>query len=69
MEMIEFEEFSACLAVKAIKEFVNIMKLKFGQYFKVESLLKLKLKLKKVCEMASANGRRSFHGDWGSCFS
>ena len=67
MEMIEFEEFSACLAVKAIKEFVNIMKLKFGQDFKVESLLKLKLK--KVCEMASANGRRSFHGDWGSCFS
>ena len=32
MELIEFEEFSACSAAKAIEEF---MKLKFGQDFEV----------------------------------
>ena len=61
MELIEFEEFRACSAVKAIEEFVNIMKLKFGQDFEVEPLLKLKLK--KVGEMARSNCRRSFHGE------
>ena len=56
MELIEFEEFSACSAVKAIEEFVNTMKLKFGQDFEVEPLLKLKLK--KVGEMERTNCRR-----------
>ena len=61
MELIEFEEFSACSAAKAIEEFVNSMKLKFGQDFEVEPLLKLKFK--KVGEMARTNCHRSFHGE------
>ena len=46
---------------KLSEEFVNTMKLKFGQDFEVEPLLKLKFK--KVGEMARTNCHRSFHGE------